>query len=838
MTPPVYSIVVPLYNTEKYLPALLDSLQRQQGLGSAFRLECLFIDDSSPDDAAGMARDWLRDTAIAGRVITQPNRGVSAARNRGLDEASGEWIAFIDSDDFLSEHYVLGVHRFLQTLGDDSGAVSLVSCNVARYFEEDGRYDHAHALRDKFNRGDQLYALEQHPEFIQSQAASAFFPLERLRASGVRFLEGLHVAEDALFVASYLLKQHPPMIACVASSDYFYRQRASQDSAVNQFSRNPDFYFGRFRRGYLPLFESNVRENAKTPRWLGQYLLYDLRWFFPRERQDSTKATHLSADERAEVLRLVMELLQYVEATWIRDYSITGMDLELRDLLLALKGAQLLTDGLVEVHRVDEPRQLVQLRYRFVGDVPDEHVTVGDVPATVLARKTRNLDFFGQERMRERILWVKAEDDLAVHLDGRQQRITVSPPSIPAFSVSRARLGFDRYEDPAGPPIPAKAERPLLRRFVGRVRREIAAAAPGRFRSDRLKALGRELSEPRVAAITRIHAQRPAVRARVQNAWLFMDGVDDADGDAEAVYWHVREAAPEVNAFFVLRQGSEDWKRLKHAGARLIAYDSLAHRAALMHADFVIASRIGSADAAPLPAQTYWDGRTPWRFVFLHDDTIAPDSSFWAQEQEIALVTTMSEAGWHCLVDDGTTSPFTSLDAKPTGLPRHDADRLRSARRARPDRERLVLAPRELDEHWRELIQDPRLRKLVAQRGAQLDVLSPSVGASAMSASVLVTDRPSLALDALVAGAAVGRFRHPEPCPVGQRETDRSRLGELGHAPSAVGVDATVELITRLLAAELSGPLMSPHREWADSLHPRADGTAAARVLEAIRSLG
>src|SRR5690606_7692480 len=170
---PVYSIVVPLYDTARYLPALLDSLARQDGLGSAFSLECVFVNDSSPDDAGALAQEWLTRTGIDGQVIDQPQAGVSAARNNGLDHVTGQWIAFIDSDDFLSGGYILGVHRFLEKIGSDVDSVSLVSCNVARYFETDDRYDHAHPLRDKFNRGDRLYPLDEHPQFIQSQAASA-----------------------------------------------------------------------------------------------------------------------------------------------------------------------------------------------------------------------------------------------------------------------------------------------------------------------------------------------------------------------------------------------------------------------------------------------------------------------------------------------------------------------------------------------------------------------------------------------------------------------------------------------------------------------------------------
>ncbi|WP_309128008.1 glycosyltransferase [Microbacterium sp.] len=851
MTPTVYSIVVPLYETARFLPALLGSLERQRGRGDEFALECLFVDDSSPDDAGRIASEWLTRTGIAGRVIEQPNRGVSAARNNGLDLATGEWIAFVDSDDFLSDGYVLGVHRFLRSVAEASNGVSLVSCNVARYHEIDDRYDHAHPLRDKFNRGDRLYPLEQHPEFIQSQAASAFFPLAKLRASGVRFLEGLHAAEDALFVSSYLLTETQPVIACVASSDYYYRQRASGDSAVNRFARNPDYYFARFTRGYLPLFAKARATHGSVPHWLGQYFLYDMRWFFPREMDATNKATHLSAAQKAEVLSSVAAVLKQLDPTWVRDYSITGMGLELRDLMLSLMDAPLLSEGLVEVHGIDEHRDLVQLRYRFVGELPVESVTVGGRPAVVVAAKTRRLDYLGQTRMRQRILWIVADDDLVVLLDGRQQKIVLAPPSVPAFSASRARLGFDSYVDPIGPIPPSKALRPLPRRMVGRVRREAAALAPALFRNARVRALGEELRESRAAKIVRIHAQRPRTRARYGGAWLFIDHVNVAGDNAEALYRHVRVEAPDVNAVFVIDRRSSDWQRLRRSGAHVLAYGSLEHRAALMNAEFVISSQLGAESAAPLSREIYWDGRIPWRFVYLPRDLIRDDHSIWLNGQPITLMATAADDELRALTDDDTPSSLTALEVTNTGFARHD-EIVRERAAAEGRRRRLVLfAPSDDDPLWLELFNDTRLLGLADRFEVDLAFLDPGRGdfrsrrlpervhlaahadgraALLVSTAVLVTNSSPISLDAAIAGAAVVRYQ--------PADGDASALldeREIG------AVAADVDELLEALIAQLDPARPIEHTGEHRHLLPPAmrdpDGHAAERVLHAIRAL-
>lgn len=672
MALPVYSIVVPMHGTARYLPALLESLERQAGRGVDFAMECLFIDDASPDDAAEIAADWLRRTGIDGQVILQPNGGVSAARNNGLDHATGDWIAFIDSDDFLSHGYIQGVHRLLQELGSEADSLSLVSCNVARYFEEDGRVDHAHPLRDKFNAGDRVYALDEHPQFIQSQAASAFFPVARVRRSGVRFLEGLHASEDALFVSSYLLSEQWPVIACIARSDYYYRQRASGDSAVNTFTSNPDYYFARFSRGYLPLFEKAQKERGGVPRWLGQYFLYDMRWFFPRERRAVTKATHLTDAGRAEVIELVSSILRQLQPEWIRDYSITGMDLELRDLLLGLMGSSLLSAGTVQVERIDEPRGLVQLRYRFAGDEPDERIMVAGRPAEILAAKTRVLDYFDQRIVRERVLWVRAEDELAVRLDALEQQLITEPRPHTAFTATRARLGFDRYRDPVRPLLPAETDRPLVRRFVGRARRETAALAPRLFRDARLRSLGEELSGPRISSLAQVHAQRPGTRARLRRAWLFHDGAGLSSDATDALYGHVRRTRPQINAHVIAAPDSPRWRELRRAGARVIAEGSVEHRAALLHADFVISTGLDMVEFDRLLSVDYWDARIPWRFVRLQQTALRDEDILLLVRQPVALFAARTDDERTALTADDTASPLTALDAVTTGVPGED----------------------------------------------------------------------------------------------------------------------------------------------------------------------
>lgn len=90
------SVIIPVYNTKQYLPVCLDSILAQ----TYADLEILFIDDGSTDGSSELL-DSFAETDSRIRIIHQANGGVCAARNRGIEEARGEYLSFIDSDDTL-----------------------------------------------------------------------------------------------------------------------------------------------------------------------------------------------------------------------------------------------------------------------------------------------------------------------------------------------------------------------------------------------------------------------------------------------------------------------------------------------------------------------------------------------------------------------------------------------------------------------------------------------------------------------------------------------------------------------------------------------------------------
>ena len=124
---PKVSIIIPVYNNEKYVEKCIRSVMNQ-----TFRdLEILVIDDGSTDKS-GEILDHLAAEDKRIRLFHQENSGVAAARNKGLDSATGEYFTFVDGDDYIASDYIEKLH----TCAVEKG-VKMVICGLT-HVDKDG----------------------------------------------------------------------------------------------------------------------------------------------------------------------------------------------------------------------------------------------------------------------------------------------------------------------------------------------------------------------------------------------------------------------------------------------------------------------------------------------------------------------------------------------------------------------------------------------------------------------------------------------------------------------------------------------------------------------------
>lgn len=129
------SVIVPVYNVERFLPRCLDSLLRQ-GMKSG-EWEVICVNDGSPDNCAAILAEYEAKHPDIFKIITQENQGLGGARNTGTAMAQGEYVAYLDSDDYVVD----GGYRYLldHFCGDGEGGVKLdVLCYSFRPIYTDG----------------------------------------------------------------------------------------------------------------------------------------------------------------------------------------------------------------------------------------------------------------------------------------------------------------------------------------------------------------------------------------------------------------------------------------------------------------------------------------------------------------------------------------------------------------------------------------------------------------------------------------------------------------------------------------------------------------------------
>lgn len=204
---PLVSIIVPVYNAEKYLNRCVDSILSQ----TMTDFELLLIDDGSKDESGRICDEYAEKDARV-RVFHKPNGGVSSARNLGLDNVTGNWITYVDADDRCSCKYL--EHLLAKT---DEGTDLILSYAVVcdSLGENAEVYPEYRVDASNFER-----------LFVDSDMHWHTSPWAKLyRASiiyenNLRFNEMMHIGEDADFLFSFMLITDKIYVS--SDTDYYY----------------------------------------------------------------------------------------------------------------------------------------------------------------------------------------------------------------------------------------------------------------------------------------------------------------------------------------------------------------------------------------------------------------------------------------------------------------------------------------------------------------------------------------------------------------------------------------------------------------------------------------
>ena len=264
------SVIVPVYKVEPYLRQCVDSILDQ----SYEDLEVLLIDDGSPDNCSEICDEYARLDARV-RIFHTENRGLSAARNYGLQQAQGEFIGFVDSDDWIEPDMFMNLLQRMEEAGADIGACG--------YWEENGASKDIHQFDEaSYTTSEALNALLA--ERINNNVWNKLYRRELFQ--NIRFPDGKNY-EDIAVIHSLLYSTK--RVTVISTPEYHYRVRLESITKTYSASNLIDFadaylcryYF--FRDEIKDLFFENQEELL---RFTAKGISKVWRWWHGCERKD------------------------------------------------------------------------------------------------------------------------------------------------------------------------------------------------------------------------------------------------------------------------------------------------------------------------------------------------------------------------------------------------------------------------------------------------------------------------------------------------------------------------------------------------------------------------
>ena len=213
------SVIVPVFNTSQYISKTLDSIISQD----FENFELIVIDDGSTDNSLEIINNKLKNCNISHKIIHQENAGVSVARNRGIDESIGEYIVFVDGDDYISNNHLSNLYN------------GKTDFSLTQFVKKDGdKLSNPHVYSKDIISTDEFIKME-----LNMQIPFNFFQLiyksDIIKDNNIRFTPGVVYGEDTEFALKTL--SFGDKIAISNEVTYFYVQHSQSAIKTSEFKR-------------------------------------------------------------------------------------------------------------------------------------------------------------------------------------------------------------------------------------------------------------------------------------------------------------------------------------------------------------------------------------------------------------------------------------------------------------------------------------------------------------------------------------------------------------------------------------------------------------------------
>lgn len=322
------SVIVPVYNVKDYLEQCIQSIVSQ----TYSQFECILVDDGSNDGSGEICDSWQqKDSRII--VVHQENQGVSAARNRGIVEAHGEYIAFIDSDDWVEEDYLMSLFIPMNEDICDLSVVGIIS-----------DYNNGISIKSVGPIGKINISSQNSNEFVKLEKRFLLFgPYVKLYKKSIidqyniKFNPKFSFGEDLLFNYEYL--NYVTNIYVIDKANYHYRILNSTNLAnkfnINIFEINY-FQWSILKKFHIEkqIYNVQAREFLYTRLW---GIIYDSIFLIQKHKKEySIKTIYNQVNKILSIPEIKdQEFIfnKFICAKWLRKLIINRQKLVLAILL-------------------------------------------------------------------------------------------------------------------------------------------------------------------------------------------------------------------------------------------------------------------------------------------------------------------------------------------------------------------------------------------------------------------------------------------------------------------------------------------------------------------------
>lgn len=506
-----YTVVSAVYNMELYLDDYFESIFGQTCNTS--NIFFVLVDDGSTDRSAEIIQKWSNRYPDQITYLRQENAGPGAARNRGLQEVTTEWVTFIDSDDKVAPNYFEEVDR---SIVSHPHAV-METCRLFYWHMADDSLQKESLIMRHFNKGKNVYYAvgdDQMPPIFFMNAT--FFKTDLIRQHGLSIDERLRPNfEDGKFLAQYLLTAESGLVGYLDKAHYYYRKRADQSSLIDRSWEDPRKYLLVPKLGYLEILQYAQEKLGYVPLNIQKTILQDLSWFFKElENQPAHCRKIGTSEEQKDFSDSLREIFAFITLDAL--FSMPGGFLAFRRKA-----------GIAKTFMNQDPpfmlcklKRLNPSRRQILVETFDPNVSFffDGAKATPLETKRADVELCGMPFYHRYEIWLEY------------------PEGAQIFS----------YRMPAGKEV--------------------------RLDVREKQTFGRSISMNRLIKLfTKDWGKYPQDS---HNTWLFMDRDTRADDNAEHLYRYLMKNHPEQNIIFALRRDSKDWNRLEKEGFNLIDFGS------------------------------------------------------------------------------------------------------------------------------------------------------------------------------------------------------------------------------------------------------------------------